>query len=105
MVILTNPELLTAIQNSYSLQQFLSPHQIKTFIKKSFELSQEKQEKLLQKLKEEEKEIQQTTIDNAEKLKNYNSKIKTIIQQWKQEENKKQRERDNVYIEHLLQEL
>ena len=89
MVILTNPELMSAMRNSYVLQQRLNSHEIDILIEKAFELGQEAQEELLQKLKQEQTEIEnlQQTEQHKQKLAKYQLDInKYIVQAKKQSE-------------------
>ena len=89
MVILTNPALMSAIRNSYALQQRLNSHEINILIEKSFELGQEAQEELLQKLKQEQAEIEnlQHSEQHKQKLEKYQLDInKYIIHAKKQAE-------------------
>ncbi len=83
MVILTNPELMLAMQNSYVLQQNLNSHQINILIEKAFELGQDAQKKLLKQFTQEKIEVEMNRLknkeDNIKKQEQYQSQIKKII--------------------------
>jgi len=100
MLILTNPELMSAMRNSYALQQILSKKEIDILIEKVFNLAQDAQKKLLEKFNQEKKEIEINkniyklkenrknlkSLENLENFKKYKSEIKKIITEFKKQE-------------------
>ncbi len=100
MLILTNPELMSAMRNSYALQQILSKKEIDILIEKVFNLAQDAQKKLLEKFNQEKKEIEINkniyklkenrknlkSLENLESFKKYKSEIKKIITEFKKQE-------------------
>jgi len=116
MVILTNPELMSAMQNSYVLQQHLSTHEINILIEKAFELGQKEQKKLLKKFTEEKIDIKLHTLknkdENREKLKKYQLDITKIITDFKkitkkqaEQKSEKQNKTDITTLENTLKDL
>ena len=116
MVILTNPDLMSAMQNSYVLQQNLSEYEINILIEKAFELGQKAQKKLLEKFTEEKIDVKLHTFknkdENRKKLKQYQLDIIKIITDFKkitkkhaEQKLEQQNKTDIITLENTLKNL